>query len=306
MQLHWRWDQEEEAYQVHAGGRNLNCRPAPDRDSAGNLFKIDRQPMEVRYPSTATPSFYIPDPPIRTEDDVIYRPNLPGFEIANKRQRGAKIHVLGQHDSELLISYLTVPYLRLPLVLTFFASDDRLHKLQSAQLRGILDAVLFEPGRHLSVEREGVRPAMVPTQRPELLATPYGMLLNELQHSPDVVLKGVQSLLEAALALDTGSVCDGDSLDFNTGVGIILYMTRLGARIDNYITFLMEVATGTHQSILAKLRGVVVTKDCLKKLKEGRAALRKLMIGDFQDLVSMFQLVFVSICVYMQLCNNVV
>ena len=30
--------------------------------------------------------------------------------------------VLSQRDSELLISYLTVPYLRVPLVLTFFAS----------------------------------------------------------------------------------------------------------------------------------------------------------------------------------------
>ena len=57
------------------------------------------------------------------------------------------VAILGQRDSELLISYLTVPYLRLPLVLTFFSSDDRIHKLQSPQLRSILDSVLFEIGR---------------------------------------------------------------------------------------------------------------------------------------------------------------
>ena len=50
--------------------------------------------------------------------------------------------MLGQRDSELLISFLTVPYLRVPLVLTFFATEDRVHKLQSKKLRGILDAVL--------------------------------------------------------------------------------------------------------------------------------------------------------------------
>jgi hypothetical protein len=57
--------------------------------------------------------------------------------------------VLSQRDSELLISFLTVPYLRLPLVLTFFASEDRVHKLQSPKLKGILDSCLFEPGRYL-------------------------------------------------------------------------------------------------------------------------------------------------------------
>ncbi len=47
----------------------------------------------------------------------------------------ANTHALGQHDSELLLSYLTVPYLRIPLVVSFFASDDRIHSLQSPQLQ---------------------------------------------------------------------------------------------------------------------------------------------------------------------------
>ena len=36
-----------------------------------------------------------------------------------------KGQVLGQRDSELLLSFLTTPYIRLSLVLTFFSSDDR-------------------------------------------------------------------------------------------------------------------------------------------------------------------------------------
>jgi hypothetical protein len=46
---------------------------------------------------------------------------------------------LGQHDSELLLSYLTVPYLRVPLVVSFFASEDRIHLLQMPRLQALLD-----------------------------------------------------------------------------------------------------------------------------------------------------------------------
>ena len=46
---------------------------------------------------------------------------------------------LGQHDAELLLSYLTVPYLRIPLVVSFFASDDRIHSLQSPTLQALLE-----------------------------------------------------------------------------------------------------------------------------------------------------------------------
>ena len=71
-------------------------------------------------------------------------------------------------------------YIRLPLVLTFFASEDRVHKLQSDKLKGIVDSVLFEPGRYLAMADTGVLPAMVPTQHPNLLATSYGLLVNEV------------------------------------------------------------------------------------------------------------------------------
>ena len=52
---------------------------------------------------------------------------------------------LGQRDSELLLSYLTVPYIRIPLVLTFFTTNDRIHKLALVKLRDMLDSVMFEP-----------------------------------------------------------------------------------------------------------------------------------------------------------------
>jgi hypothetical protein len=73
-----------------------------------------KKPFTHRFPSTATPAFLTDPHPVRTEDDVLHIKNLPNFEDA-----------LGQRDSELLISYLTVPYLRLPLVVTFFSTEDR-------------------------------------------------------------------------------------------------------------------------------------------------------------------------------------
>jgi hypothetical protein len=40
--------------------------------------------------------------------------------------------------------------------------------------------VLFEPGIHLKMWMIGVAPVMVPTKHPDLLASPYGLLINEL------------------------------------------------------------------------------------------------------------------------------
>eukprot|EP00808_Paulinella_micropora_P008730 g77250.t1 len=248
-------------------------------------------------------------PKIRTEDDVIYRSNLPSFEdkeVSSKTaQRSQKDfiemieegttvvqnpkklqkQVLGQYDSELLISYLTVPYLRLPLVLSFFATEDRIHKLTSDKLRRILDSVLFEPGRYLAVNRTGVEPVMVPTPHTELLASPYGLLFNELVRAPDTVLHSVVALLDAALALDTGSVVDDESDDFNSSVDIILYASRLAARVDNFVSFLISHSTGTHDCIDSPLRELEVTEDCLAKLRSGQLEIQNKLQTEIHPLL---------------------
>jgi len=41
---------------------------------------------------------------------------------------------------------LTVPYLRVPLLLRFFSQPSHVHALGSAKLQAALDAALFEPG----------------------------------------------------------------------------------------------------------------------------------------------------------------
>ena len=269
-QLRFEWDDDANEYRIRAFRKreSLRCKPK----------LVKGQPFPIhRFPSTATPSFYLPPPAVRTEDDVIYRANLPNFANAYGQ-------VLNQRDSELLLSYLTVPYLRLPLLLTFFSSDDRIHKLQSIELRMILDSVLFEPGKYLRLDMSGVEPVMVPTRHPELLATPYGLLINELYRSPDTIIRCILNLLRGALAVDTGAVVDEAGLTFNVSTSIIMYMCRTGSRIDNYISFLIDWRTGKHDCVDAPLRDVVITEEVLDKLTEGRAKIREVLHVNFHKL----------------------
>ena len=68
----------------------------------------------------------------------------------------------------------------------------------------------------------------VPTPDRILLATPYGLLFNELVRSPETVLKPCLGLLRQALALDSGDVREST-------LSLILFVVRLCTRVDNYI-----------------------------------------------------------------------
>ena len=144
---------------------------------------------------------------------------------------------------QLLLSFLTVPYMRIPLVTSFFAHDDRIHALQSRQLQGVLDASLFEPGAFLPAKQAGLEPIDCPTSAPALLGTAYHLLMNELRHSPKMVLESVSRLLSQAIDLDTGSITASTAV-------VILYVTRLVSRVDNYIAFVIAAATGTHETMV--------------------------------------------------------
>ena len=279
-QLNWLWEEETLSFKVASMGLDcMRTRPNPKQTDpvTGKVLPAEFLPIH-RFPSTATPSFYIPKPPIKTEDDVIYRPNLPTFENSYGQ-------VLNQRDSELLISYLTVPYIRLPLVLTFFATEDRIHKLQSPELRQILDSVLFEPSKYLRMDMTDVEPKLVPTLNNELLSTPFGLLMNELVRSPDTIMRSVLGLLKGALACDTGSVADTGEDDFNVSTRIILYMSLVGSRVDNYLSFLIDHKTGRHETVKHVLRGMEISEEILSKLQESRLTLRELLHTQFAPLL---------------------
>ncbi len=61
---------------------------------------------------------------ISKEEDVLHLKQLPSFDGA-----------LRPAESELLLQYLTVPYLRVPLLLRFFAEPSHVTALGSAKLQ---------------------------------------------------------------------------------------------------------------------------------------------------------------------------
>ena len=276
-QLRWLWDDTNLSYDVRSfGDVSLYCKPKAKESGSKKTQKEDI-PLH-RFPSKATPSFYLEDTVVKSEDDVIYIPNLPNFEDKHGQ-------VLNQRDSELLISYLTVPYIRLPLILTFFSTEDRIHKLQNKELRGIFDAILFEPGKYLRMDMTNVEPLVVPTQHSDLLSTSFGLLFNELVKSPDNVLRSILNLLRGALACDTGSVADIEADDFNASTRIILYISLLGSRVDNYLSFIIDHHNKEHECIVHELRGNNLTQEIIDLLVEGRKNVRQLLHAQFVPLL---------------------
>ena len=59
-----------------------------------------------------------------SEDDVLHLRVLPSFDGC-----------LRPRESELLLQYLTVPYLRVPLLLRFFSSAAHVHALGNPKLQ---------------------------------------------------------------------------------------------------------------------------------------------------------------------------
>eukprot|EP01079_Euglenida_sp_SAG-EU17-18_P001238 gene1238-418_t len=124
--LEWQFDDKKMKYVVHMFGNEVRI------SVSGNKF-----------PSHAIPSIHTAPAVARTEDDLLFVPNMPAFRDDDNRA------CLGARDCELLLSYLTVPYLRIPLILTFFATEDRIHSLRSKNLQQVVECALFEPGRFL-------------------------------------------------------------------------------------------------------------------------------------------------------------
>ena len=120
-----------------------------------------------------------------------------------------------------------------------------------------MDSVLFEPNKWLQIEHTTVAPKMVPTRHPDLLASPYGLLMNEIVHSPFTIFNCVENLLISSLALDTGSVAQYKSEEFTPAVDIILYVARIGARVENFGCYLLDLKED-NGSINNPLRGVAM------------------------------------------------
>lgn len=183
-------------------------------------------------------------PSMITEDDIMHLTDLPTFN-----------GTLSSEESEYLMSYLTVPYTRIPLVTAFFSSRDRVTYLFNPMLQNLLRAVLFESGDWVSnqpqeaishiplrkstllLHEEAVRRAVdarVHHQKCEdHLGTMNGLLVNELIHAPEAVLAPLLKMLDAVKELAEASVYSADAK-------FILFMIKLGIDTLRYTTFAID------------------------------------------------------------------
>jgi hypothetical protein len=168
---------------------------------------------------------------VRTEDDVLHLDNkeLPTFG-----------NVLSPSDAEKFVQFLTVPYIRIPLILDFFANGDpgRLSALRTKSLQMIVDAALFEPGRWKPADFTDVIdeiPIKDFDRLEALLATAHGTLFNEIAKSPDVLISCMVKMLERALDMDVGKYTKKSSSG-----PLILYTIRLAVRIEGYMKYAIK------------------------------------------------------------------
>ena len=155
---------------------------------------------------------------IETEEDVLHLKSLPSFDGA-----------LRPREAELLFQYLTVPYLRVPLLLRFFSQPSHVHALGSPKLQAALDAALFEPGLWQS-EMVKTAPQHIPAPTRAHLATPSGILFNELTRSPTAVSESILALTGLALELDSGRYDPGSA-----NCAASLYILRVASRVEGFV-----------------------------------------------------------------------
>ncbi|KAK1937540.1 hypothetical protein X943_002698 [Babesia divergens] len=154
---------------------------------------------------------------IENETDVLHLQTLPDY--------GGN---LGRRDSELLLQYLTASYVRIPLIMQFFASEANLHAVASAPLQKVVMASVFEPGIWKSLANDHVYPQMAPVQSPDILSTPLGLLFNEIYFSGSCVLLSIEQMLELALERDN-CVFLGDASK------VLPFAVRLATHVCGYV-----------------------------------------------------------------------
>lgn len=168
--------------------------------------------------SGANPSELL-DCDVETEEDILHVRHLPDYDGAINAQ-----------SLELLSTYLLAPYLRIPLVLSFFCGAEHIRALKNPQMQEVLDSCLFEPG-DWQPDYKPRQPETIPVFDRDSLATPLGLLFNELHHSPDIIIDSVEKMLDYVLDLDTGRYNENSA-------SLTFYVLRLAVRIEEHIFFM--------------------------------------------------------------------
>ncbi|CAJ1373459.1 unnamed protein product [Effrenium voratum] len=266
-----KWQYKKGRFEVVGFGMTLTAEAQRPSFFQGVLRWFGQYESDNKSLSRASPSVLAGSQEINTEDDVLFLNQLPTFNGA-----------LGAADSELLLTYLTAPYLRIPLLLSFFTDRQRVSALREPQLQVVLDAVLFEPGPWQSrLEAHQAPPELVPAPERRHLSTAAGLLFNELMRAPQPVLHAVLCLLQVAVEKDVGRPDSANE-------GLILYIIRLAVRVESYLAFLLAPGRRGEGSCGFLVRSLAVPEDTslLEELEASQGRLRRELQGDVLRMLS--------------------
>jgi hypothetical protein len=193
-----------------------------------------------------------------TETDVLHTDKLPRFKA-----------MLDLEDTELLLTYLTVPQMALPLVLRFFAERD-IGLLLDDELVDILQGTLFEPRSFLAQgDASGeVQTVPVPAREAErVLGTAYGVLYNELTFLPAGVLRPLLTMLLCAVSKCVGGADSAFSRVLLLLVRVIFHVLDVFANVcedtlheDSGGSGLAKACAGVRGQLLTLMAGPVRAK----------------------------------------------
>lgn len=222
--------------------------------------------VRIQRRSKAAPELYVPrsaaDVGQIAEEDLLHMTNL-----------GELGSLCGMRDAELLLSYLTVPYMRIPLTLRFFACEDRASLLRYPIFQQLLTCVIFDAGRFLPLSLSNKCPEMVPSENDQLIATPYGLLLNELLYNPSGVIDPMTRLVQLVLELDSGNVSNEATM--NT----IQFLSRMLAHTFTYLRAARRMQAGELRP-LSLYRDVNISDaEAKKRIDAGYLQLKSLLLG---------------------------
>ncbi len=167
-----------------------------------------------------------------TEDDILHCQAMPTFRDA-----------LSQDDAERLMSYLTAPYIRLPLVASFLADRDKLPVLFQSKVQALLETVFCETGNWGTAypfENSASAQQLVITSIPAprtVLNQPFGALLTELLFNATG-----SGVLTPLLTLSGVVLSDLDTRTYRAKacVPLALLLIRLLVRVQTVLLYLLE------------------------------------------------------------------
>ena len=263
--LRWTYDEKAQQYVVRGFNQQLHVGKADSSfgEKVGGWFSSLLGFTKKATPSPADPSFLC-GTEIQTETDVLYAPLQT-------------IGSLNPQDTEVLVTVMTAPYVRLPLVLGFF-DRTRVGALRDPQLQRMLEAVLFEPGPWRPETGGPPNPTRIPAPNRDHLATPAGLLFTELTNSPALLAQTFENFVTLAMERDTGT-------PLFPGFSLVSFLLRIAARGEAYIATWLASAKGTAESCGLPRKGAAEHAAAVAILEPAYARLRAAFDGPVREAV---------------------